>query len=173
MRWLVVLAACGAAPPAKPTPVPPTPVIPPPLVFRQLHLGASHASRTTFELALIGDRATLIETEERAPDAATWTRVSTRTYRGPRRDAELELSTDDMQPLALHCESRTVTVATKLADDCTGDRGAIVHVDALVCTAAGQSAADADADDQLVFAAAPGVEWLDAACGGSLRQPRP
>ena len=176
---VVALGACGAAPPAA-TPVPPTPrepVKPPSLVFRQLHVGASRASRTTFELAFDGDRATLVEIEERAPDGSAWTRVSSRTYKGTRRGTELELATDDMQPLALHCEERGMGVAARgsVHADCTSTHE-LAHVDALVCTAAGQGGsddADADADDRMVFAPPPGVEWFEAACGGTLRVPDP
>jgi hypothetical protein len=142
---------------------------PTPLVFRQLHVAGSRASRTTFELALDGDRATLVETEERGP---TWTRVAQRTYKGTRHGTELELSTDDMQPLALHCEERGlgVSAAGTAHYDCSGTHE-VAHVDALVCTAPGQSDSEDDADDRMVFAAPPGVEWLDAACGGTLRVP--
>jgi hypothetical protein len=170
----IVVAACGGAAP-RAVPPAPKPVAPTALVFRQIQITASHANRTTFELTLEGDRATLVETEDRAFDPVSWTVVSNRTYRGTRRGSELELKTDDMQPLALHCESRSlgVAVAPEPGDECNADPPAVTrHVDALVCTAAGQSVADADADDQLVFAPAPGVEWLDTACGGSLRQPR-
>ena len=174
LALLVVLAACGAAP--QPTPVrpaPPPPATSAPLVFRQLHIAGARQSRTTFELALDGDRATLVETDETGP---TWARVTQRTYKGTRQGTELELSTDDMQPLALHCEERGLGVAAAgtAHDDCSGTHE-IAHVDALVCTAPGQSGSDddagADADDRMVFAAPPGVEWLDAACGGMLRVP--
>lgn len=173
-----MLAACGAPPAA--TPVSPTPhemSKPPSLVFRQLHVGASGASRTTFELALQADRARLVEIEERAPDATTWTRISSRTYTGTRHGTELSLATDDMQPLALHCEERGVGIAARgsVHADCTTTHE-LAHVDALVCTAPGQGGsddADGDADDRMVFAAPPGVEWFEAACGGTLRVPDP
>jgi hypothetical protein len=166
---LVVIAACGGAPPAPaPRPIVRDPAAPAtPLVFRQLHVRAGGASRTTFELTLDGDRATMIETDERA-DGSAWTRRSSRTYRGTRHGADLELATDDMQPLALTCESRAIRVAAR-GEDCAA---LTLSIDALVCTAPGQSAADADADDELVFASPP-IEWLDAACGGGLRQGAP
>jgi hypothetical protein len=146
---LVVIAACGASP-RSPTPTPtPTPHV----VFRQRH--GDHI--TSFELAFDGDRATLVETDGRAAH----------TYRGTRRGAELSLTTDDMQPLALHCERRAI-VAAAPGDDCNAARDR--HADALVCSAPGATGDNGDADDELVFATPPGFEWLEAACGGGLRQ---
>ncbi len=150
MRYslLFVTAACGA-PVRPPTPTP----TPTHYVFRQRH----NAHVTTFELSFDGDRATLVETDGRVAH----------TYRGTRHGAELSLTTDDMQPLALHCERRAIEAAAP-GDDCNGARDR--HADALVCSAPGQAGGDADADDELVFAAPPGFEWLEAACGGGLRQ---
>ncbi|HEX4456065.1 MAG TPA: hypothetical protein VH143_34630 [Kofleriaceae bacterium] len=153
MRYclLIVLAAACGAPAKRPTPTP----APAHYVFRQ-----RHATRiTTFELSFDGDRATLVETDGRAAH----------TYRGTRHGAELALTTDDMQPLALHCERRAIEAAAP-GDDCNAARDR--HADALVCSAPGQTGGggDADADDELVFAPAPGFEWLEAACGGGLRQ---
>lgn len=164
---LVVMAACGAAPvPSKPVP---TPHAAAPLAFRQVRAIAGHAQRTSFELTLEGDRATLVETEARAGDAnGPWQTASTRSYRGSRRGAELELATDDMQPLALHCESQSIAVAAAGAAACGSAAARTVQLDAFTCTAAGQSAADTDDDDRLVFAPAPGIEWVELAadCGG-------
>jgi hypothetical protein len=184
MRYvLVVTAACASAPvPSKPLPTP-APRVAAPLAFRQLHVIAGHARRTSFELTFEGDRATLVETEARATDAdGPWQTVSTRAYRGSRRGSELQLTADDMQPLALHCESRSIRVAaataTLVATACgsaaTWDPPArTVELDAFACTAAGQSEADTDDDDRLVFAPVPGIEWLevDADCvrGAGLR----
>ncbi|HEY1551672.1 MAG TPA: hypothetical protein VGG28_27785 [Kofleriaceae bacterium] len=147
--WLIVIAACGA--PAKPPAAPAHDAER--YVFRQRH----HEHVTSFELSFDHDRATLVETDGRA----------THTYRGTRRGAELSLTTDDMQPLALHCEHRAIAAAAP-GDDCNAahDR----HADALVCSAPGQAGPAADADDELVFAAPPGFEWLEADCGGGLRQ---
>jgi hypothetical protein len=174
---VLVLAACGGAPPTPPMPA--RPVAAPPaathtFVFRQRHVRAGGATRTTFELSVTGDRATLLETDEQA-DGSAWTRRGSHTFRGTRHAGDLELASDDQQPLALHCESRMVQLAGPQRDDCTAQPGAraLVGVEALVCTAPGQSADDADADDQFVFAPAPGFEWLDAACGGGLRQVSP
>jgi hypothetical protein len=165
--WIAV-AACGA-PATKPVPPPPLPVAhgPERFVFRQRHVGERSAHRTTFALTLDGSNATMIETEERAPDFVTWTTVSTRTYRGTRNGSELALATDDMQPLALHCEHRGMAGAGP-GDDCTAMRDR--KLDALVCNAPGQ--VGGDADDFLMFAAPPGLEWLEATCGSGLRQVR-
>jgi hypothetical protein len=149
---LIVIAACGA-PARSPTPAPTPPATPTHYVFRQRH--GEHI--TSFELSFDRDRATLVETDGRAAH----------TYRGTRRGAELSLTTDDMQPLALHCERRAIAAAAP-GDDCNAARDR--RADALVCSAPGQGAGDADADDELVFAPAPGFEWLEAACGGGLRQ---
>jgi hypothetical protein len=167
MRYvLVVTAACAAAPvPSKPLPTP-APHATAALVFRQIHVIAGHARRTSFELTLERDRATLVETEARATDAnGPWQTLSTRSYRGSRRGSELELATDDMQPLALHCESRSIAVTASCGSAATPRTA---QLDALTCTAAGQSASDTDDDDRLVFAPAPGIEWLDVetACAG-------
>jgi hypothetical protein len=151
---LLIIAACGA-PARPPTPTPtPTPTREH-YVFRQRH--GAHV--TSFELSFDGDRATLVETDGRAAH----------TYRGTRHGAELSLTTDDMQPLALHCEHRAIAAAAP-GDDCNAARDR--HADALVCSAPGQAGGDADADDddELVFATPPGFEWLEAACGGGLRQ---
>jgi hypothetical protein len=171
--WIVAIAACGGAPPASPPRPPRQPAITPPppvttLTFRQRH----GASRTTFELTLDGDRATLVETDEHA-DGSAWTPQASHTFRGTHHGGDLELASDDQQPLALHCEPRTIPVAAP-GPDCGGSGMRVaISTNAFVCMAPGQSAADADADDQLVFAQSPGVEWLDAACGGGLRQLAP
>jgi hypothetical protein len=177
MRYVLVLtAACGSAPvPSKPLP-PPPPRADAPLVFRQVHVIAGHARRTSFELTFDRDRATLVETEARAPgEDGPWQTVSTRSYRGTRRGSELQLATDDMQPLALHCKSRSIAVAP--AGAACGPLARTVQLDAFACTAAGQSDADTDDDDRLVFAPLPGIEWLegdaDCARGGGLRLASP
>src|SRR5262245_33260349 len=166
----------------------------------------AHAKRTTFSLAFDGDRATLTETEERADRSMSieeadhetrWTVRSTRIYRGSRKTVagaiDLDLATPDMQPLRLHCATQTLQVAAAgarrvpspnrgAAYEC-GDRGvfeppATSPIATLVCSAAGQPAGeDADDDDRLVFAPAPGIEWAfqndDCALqGGGLRRAR-
>jgi hypothetical protein len=172
-----VVAACGGAAPATTRPRVRPPAEPPPtstFVFRQRHVRTGGATRTTFELSVAGDRATLVETDEQA-DGSAWTTRGSHTFRGTHHGGDLELASDDQQPLALHCESRTVQLAGPQREDCTVQPGTRVlsGAQALVCTAPGQSVADADADDQFVFAPAPGFEWLDAACGGGLRQASP
>jgi len=204
---VVLLASCGAPPPRPPISHAVAPGAEQVRQFRQLMAGKlpAHAKRTTFALAFDGDRATLTETEEQAPrslsieDAdreAAWTARSTRTYRGTRRAAgnaiDLDLATADMQPLHLHCVDQSVQVAAagarrvrspnRGADDECGDRGvfepaATTPMRALVCSAAGQPSDDADDDDRLVFAPAPGIEWAfqndDCALqGGGLRRAR-
>jgi hypothetical protein len=161
--------------------------------FRQLQVGSrsAHATRTTFVLAADGDRASLTETEEMIPrplsiaDAdreTAWTVRSTRVYRGKRHlvgdgAVELELSTDDMQPLVLHCVNQKVPVAPAGAHresetEC-GEFPATTPLEALVCSAAGQPADASDDDDRLVFAPGSGVEWAmqRESCGlGGLRR---
>jgi hypothetical protein len=171
---LVLLIGCGA-PPARPI-ANPHPAGEPTRQFRQLETGAKlgHAKRTSFSLAFDGDRATLVETEERTQagvsladaETATWTVRATRTYRGTRKavagGVELDLAAEDMQPLHLQCAAKTVPVASigaRRAAACDAfDPPGTTPVDALVCTAAGQPSDEADADDRLVFAPAPGVE---------------
>ncbi len=203
----MLVAACGSPP----KPLPSSHVVenPAPVtwIFRQLTVGAlPRAHRTTFALAFEGERATLTETVEhearalRMADAdrdAHWTIASQRTYRGPVRVVggarELELASDGVQPLQLHCESRAVAVAGahakrvaspgRPADAGCGDLGmwepaATTRIDALVCTPTLQPVDDADDDERFVFGAAPGIEWAfeNDDCvlqGGGLRRIAP
>jgi hypothetical protein len=198
---LVVLVACGPPPPRAPIAQHVAPAPAGPQIYRTLSAGLVRkaARRTTFALASDGERASIVETEEIAIDARTidevdrgakWTVTSTRTYRGTRRGPDLDLTTDDMQPLHLHCMAQTVEVAAprarrvpspnRPADYECGDRGvwdpaATRRLDALVCGAPGQPADDADDDDRFVFAPAPGIELASenddcAIHGGGLRQ---
>jgi hypothetical protein len=155
-------------------------------LYRQLAVGDNRnvAHRTTFELSLEGDRAILVEIDERAAGAftieradreAAWKVIATHTYRGTRRAnvgaLELDLAAPGEQPLRLRCVAIAVDVAPAGADlvarhpaECHGDRGMwfpseLTTTPALVCSAAGQPAGADDDDDRLVFAAAPGIEW--------------
>jgi hypothetical protein len=179
VRIALVLVIGCTAPPTRPVTNQPTahaPTAEPMRQFRQLATGdkLGHAKRTTFQLAFDGDLATLVETEERAEgglsladaDRATWTVRTTRTYRGIRKvvagGIQLDLATEDMQPLHLQCAPKTVQVAAIGAHRATKcdalDPPGTAPADALVCTAAGQPTDDVDDDDRLVFAPAPGIE---------------
>jgi hypothetical protein len=197
MRPLVLALAVGCGAPAAP-PVAPvargTPVIHNSVpaadrwVFRQLRVGKLPiASRTSFELVLHGDHATLAETDERehralamaeADRGAQWTIVAQRTYRGTARvrpgAVDLALGSDGVQPLELHCTERSVPAAApgalrvpspnRPADYECGDRGVwdppgTTAVPSLLCNAGGASDADdEDDDDRLAFARPPGLE---------------
>jgi hypothetical protein len=186
---IAILVACGSAVPQQPNI---HRAFEPTRVFRRLAVDPLRevARRTTFELTADGDRAKLVETEERARGTfhalddrgAAWTVVSTRSYRGARQvsptgEVELDLSTADMQPLHLHCISKRVEVApagTDLVATGTFDDGCgtdtlvwrpttTLPVAVLECGPAGQPAdVPVDDDDLLVFAIAPGVESATA-----------
>lgn len=163
---LVLLAACSTAAPQT------APVVAPPAgearvdrrLFRQLRVGQRPtARRTTFELVVEGDRASLVEIEEREQRAlsmgqadreARWTQTGRRTYRGSAVTVagalQLALQSDGVQPLQLRCAARSVDAAMAGAvrvpspgrseEGC--DRGAwspaaTVRVPALVCSAGG------------------------------------
>jgi hypothetical protein len=174
---LVLLAGCSAGPP----PVAPVAAVPRPpasephverQLFRQLRVGIRPiARRTSFELVIEGDRASLVEIEEREQRAlsmaqadreARWTVTARRTYRGTAATVagalQLELSAEGVQPLRLRCAPRPVDVAVAGAlrvpsperpADASCDRGVWspptkTRVAALVCSAGG---AGPDADD--------------------------
>jgi hypothetical protein len=172
---LVLLTACSAAAPvAAPVtaPVATPPVSEPRLdrrLFRQLRVGQRPtAKRTTFELIVDGDRASLVEIEEREQRAlsmaeadreARWRETARRTYRGSAATVsgalQLALRSDGVQPLQLHCTARSVDAAAAGAirvpspggaqEGC--DRGAwspaaTLRVAALVCSAGGAAPDD-------------------------------
>ncbi|HUJ61313.1 MAG TPA: hypothetical protein VLX92_22570 [Kofleriaceae bacterium] len=203
MKWLLVsLTACGAsvAPPTRataPTTVERAARV---RVFRTLVTRAtsSRADRTTFTLAIDGDRATLVESEETADGvrsiedadaAASWKLVSSRTYRGRSTAAGaamlLDLETPGQQPLHLRCMSTTIVAASPGArrvqaggcsDPSAWDPPATAAIPALVCGEATQPPEDSDDDDddRLVFGDAPGLEHASqhGACApsGGLRR---
>jgi hypothetical protein len=185
----VALAACGSSPP-RPGPLPPiAPAGPSPAQrYTRIELGTArgHATRTTFELTSSGDRVSLLETYEQdhrslmisdADSDPRWQLAGTHRYRGIRRAAcdgcagfDVDLEATDTQPLHLRCEPRTVAVAdagarpAPAAGACSPgawDPPARIPTAVLVCGAAAQDTRDADPDDQLVFGAAPGIEWID------------
>jgi len=157
--------------------------------YTRIELGTArgHATRTTFELTWSGDRGSLLEIDEQDPRSLRvadadrdprWRLAGTHHYRGIRRAAcdgcagfAVDLDAPDVQPLHLRCEPRTIDVAPSSAipappatDPCDpGVRqpAAKIPTAVLVCGTAAQDVSDGDPDDQLVFAAAPGVEWID------------
>lgn len=192
MKWilgLVLVAGCG--PVAPPVSAPLTHHAPQVAaerrIFRQLRVGTRQpATRTTFELVIDSDRASLFESDERerralsmadADRGAHWTVAAQRTYRGTATvmsgALDLALASDGVQPLQLHCTPRSVVAAAPGAlrvssstavDHACGDRGAwdppaTTHVQALVCDSGVADADEEDDDDRLVFAAPPGLEY--------------
>jgi hypothetical protein len=166
-------------------------------MFRQLRVGkVPMATRTTFELILDGERATLVEIDEQehralsladADREARWTSGTRRMYRGavtPVAGAvELALESEGVQPLQLHCTQHAVDAARAGAvrvpppnrppDGPCGDPGAwdppaTSSIHALVCDA-GVAGPDGDDDDRLVFADPPGVEYVFVNDGCVLR----
>jgi hypothetical protein len=144
--------------------------------FRQIVTGGKlgHAKRTTFELTFDGDRATLVETEERADgglsiadaDGARWTTRGRITNRGARKVVaggfDLDLKSEAMQPLDLHCATKTVQVGeigAHRGTTCAAfDPSGTSPLEALVCIPIGQPTDEVDDDERLVFAPAPGIE---------------
>lgn len=183
----IAVAACGgSAPPPVLAHRALAPRTEPHGLFRRLAVGLARnvAHRTTFELVLDGDRAELVETEQRATGAFTieradreapWTTTSARRYRGHRRALAsgalaLDLATADMQPLHLTCTPRRVAVAAagarrvpspdRPADYDCGDPGVwdpptLVELAVLACGAAGQPADDGDDDGDDLLLFAP------------------
>ena len=155
--------------------------------------------RQTFVLSFDHEHVTLVETDE-VGDSPTiaiadhephWSVAAAHTYTGLRHGDDLDLSTPDMQELHLHCVPTSVEVAAAgarrvesrqpVSDHDCGDHGvwdppAMQHVEALVCSAAGQTDdANTDDDDRLVFGVAPGIELAYendgcAMAGGGLRR---
>lgn len=135
---VALVAGCSAAAPAPRAPAVPAP---PPggerWIFRQLRIGPrAIASRTTFELAIDGGRASLVEIDESA------LRVRSAD---PSSDARGAGSGDDRG---------------------AWEPPATVPVQAMVCDA-GIVDPDADADDALMFARAPGLEYVSVTDRGA------
>jgi hypothetical protein len=189
MLTAALVAGCSAAAPPRTSPVvhDDAPAAAERWIYQQLRVGKLPiASRTIFELAIDGDRASLVETDERAPRAlsmaeadrgAQWKIVGQRTYHGTARTTpgalDLALASEGVQPLPLHCTPRSIDAAApgalrvpspnRLASSACGDHGvweppATTSVHAIVCDT-GAAAADEDDDDRLVFARPPGLEY--------------
>lgn len=197
---VALVASCGAA--ASPASTPPVrqaaPVAAERWIFRQLRVGTRQtAMRTTFELVIDGDRASLLESGEQdrrarlmaeADRNAQWTVVTQRMYRGTATVTpgalDLELASDGVQRLQLRCIPRSVDAAApgalrvpspgRAADGACGDHGtwdppATSLVRALVCDSGGADPDDEDDDDRLVFAPPPGLEYAAVNDGCVLR----
>jgi hypothetical protein len=155
MRTLVValIAGCGtaAAPRTASVVHDDAPAAAERWIFRQLRVGKLPiATRTIFELVIEGDRASLIETDQRehralslaeADRGAHWKIVGQRTYRGTASNAPgaldlalaLALASEGVQPLQLHCTPRSIDAAApgalrvpspnRPADYACGDHG--------------------------------------------------
>jgi hypothetical protein len=180
VRWLVAIAAaaCGAPrSPAPPSSRAPTPLDAP----RALDLDDRNtywfrttvAKRDTrFQLVAFADEKTVIE-EYETDDAQPRRRL--RGWRRRNRDGtfDLGLTTDDEQPLQLHCVPRTVPISAAGATLACGawtppDRPPLA---VLACGGAGEPDDESldDDDDRLVFAPAPGVERVVARGDGCPR----
>jgi hypothetical protein len=207
MRRIAITAlviGCGGAPgPTTPTAPPsaaPAPASAPRVwTYRKLVAGAAsgRATRATFTLAIDGDRAELVEVDDTAAGVAsladadratTWTRVSTRTYRGTAHAGSgaelLDLDTPGQQPLHVRCARIAVDaavagarrVATGTLDGHGCDPGrwdppTVAHVPALACgeDAPEADAGDSDDDDRLVFGEAVPIEYAVENDGCALR----
>jgi hypothetical protein len=186
---LALVAACGsvASPASAPLAQHAAPAAAQRRIFRQLRVGTRQtATRTTFELVIDGDRAYLLESDERERRAlamadadrdAHWTVAAQRTYRGTATVTsgalDLALASDGVQPLQLRCTPRSVEAAAPGAlrvssstrvDHACDDRGAwappaTTPVQAMVCDTGVADPDEQDDDDQLVFAALPGLEY--------------